>query len=355
VTARPAREYRRLPGSKWTPLGSVTLWAGEDHLLLVELRGFTEIYRRFYFRDVQAIVLRGVERTGERVLFGIFALILLLLAVATGRPWTIFWGSLSALLFLALVVDLARGPGCACTLRTALQTVELRSLRRLRTARRVIDRLRPLIELEQGALAAGDLAARIEGGAGQARAGTADRTPVAPPVVPQPPVLAPERPLRHDNGRVHEALAYVLLVSAVAVVVPLLYFNILLNAALSIVFLARVGLTIAALARQNHSDLPRPLMSFAWSALVCEGVIFALGTIAGIVIVFTMLERGTFEPGSQAALNPLAIVDLLRHHPAYRMSALLCGLIWLTLGTRGLLLQRRFPRTGGTPWQTLPT
>ena len=352
MTAASAREYRRLPGRKWTPLGSVTLWIGGDHVLLVELRGFTETYRRFYFRDVQAIALRRIERTDRRALLGFLALMFLLAAVTPGAPWKVFWGSLSGLLFLALAVDLARGPGCACTLRTALQTVELRSLRRLRTARRVIERLEPFIELEQGTLATADRAAGIGGDAGEA--GAPDQPSVAPPVVPQPPILAREQPPRHDNGRVHEALAYVLLLSAVTVVVPLLYFSVLLNATLSVVFLARVGLTVAALARQSHSDLPAPLMRFAWSVLLCEGVIFALGLVAGIVMVFTMIQRGAFEPGSQDALNPLAIVEVFRHHPAYRTSALLCGLIWLTLGTRGLLLQRRHLRTGRTPWQTLP-
>ena len=66
MTAPGAVPYRRLPGRGRTPLGSHSLWIGEDHLLLVELRGFTETYRRFYFRDVQAIILRRTDRAGRQ-------------------------------------------------------------------------------------------------------------------------------------------------------------------------------------------------------------------------------------------------------------------------------------------------
>src|SRR5580698_2302749 len=38
------------------------LWLGGDHLLLVETSGFTENYKRFYFRDIQAITVQETRR-----------------------------------------------------------------------------------------------------------------------------------------------------------------------------------------------------------------------------------------------------------------------------------------------------
>jgi len=348
VTAAGAVEYRRLPGRGRTPLGSDSLWVGEDHLLLVELRGFTETYRRFYFRDVQVIILRRTDRAGTAgILLGLLGLVFLGFATGAGPGWNVVWGSVSGLLFLALVVNVALGPSCSCVLRTALQTVRLRSLGRLRRARRVIERLRPHIELEQGSLTPDEMLVR-------ARA-TVEPSAAVPTAPPRQPIVGGGRATRHDTGRAHELLAYVLLFSAVVVVVPVLHFHVLLSVALSIVFLARMACLVAALARQHHSDLPAPIKTFAWTAFGFEVVIMALGIVTGAVTVFKMLDSGALTPSSSTPPAPLAIMELVRTNPLYRASAFLSSLIWLTLGVRGLLLHRRLASTRGDTWQTLPT
>ena len=64
---RAPKEYQRLPGrgtlldgDKWyaTSRAMCTVWLGRDHLLLVSRAGYTENYKRFYFRDIQAIIIR---------------------------------------------------------------------------------------------------------------------------------------------------------------------------------------------------------------------------------------------------------------------------------------------------------
>src|SRR5580658_7114351 len=53
-------EYRKLPGKRRGFLNVSSVWAGPDHLLLVRGSRFREEYKRFYYRDVQAIaVARG--------------------------------------------------------------------------------------------------------------------------------------------------------------------------------------------------------------------------------------------------------------------------------------------------------
>jgi hypothetical protein len=160
--ARIAKEYIRLPGRRYISLSFTrnSLWLGKDHLLHVINRGYTEDYRRFYYRDIQAILIRKtVSGTILKIIFGAIAGINLLL-LALGRfvwSWervalvplaisSCFWG----LLFLA---DLAAGPTCICHLRTAVQFEPLPSLFRLRKARRAIALLSSRVENAQGSLA----------------------------------------------------------------------------------------------------------------------------------------------------------------------------------------------------------
>lgn len=365
-------DYRRLPGRGRTALGSTTLWIGDDHLLLVELRGFTETYRRFYFRDVGAILVRRTRRAAVwSALLGVPGLVFLGIAARAGPGWNVFWGCLAGLAFLALAANIVLGPSCKCALWTPLQTVDLRSLRRLRRARRVVDRLRPYLELEQGRLTGDEILERLRGTAGAVPASGAPGTPAppAPPVVETPAARAAaaaatagpgialagrSRPLRHDNGRVHEILAYVLLGSAVVAVVPILYFNILLNAALSLVFLGRIACIVAALARQNHSDLPREIRRFPWAAFAWDAVVMVTGFFYGAIIVFQMLDAGLLEPGAGPA-SPVTMIEFLRNKPGFKLIAFVSSVAFLTLGVWGLVLQRRLRPAGQPPWQTLPT
>ncbi|MBV8816712.1 MAG: hypothetical protein JO022_00070, partial [Acidobacteriaceae bacterium] len=50
-------DYRRLPGLTLAPTRRRTLYAGPDHLLSVRTSLFIQEYRRFYYRDIQAIVM----------------------------------------------------------------------------------------------------------------------------------------------------------------------------------------------------------------------------------------------------------------------------------------------------------
>jgi len=144
-----------------------SLWLGKDHLLCIDSTGYSETYKRFYFRDIQAVLLRKTGRGkiwnfvlgvpgGLMALFTSFA-------VAGGDVVTAWiLGTVAALFLLALLLNLAAGPACACQLRTAVQTEELASLHRLRQTRKVLNRLRPLIVEAQGELAPEEIPTRLE-------------------------------------------------------------------------------------------------------------------------------------------------------------------------------------------------
>lgn len=154
-------DYRRLPGIGYTYISRCSLWLGKDHLLAAETTFFTETYRRFYFHDLQAVVIQ--ENRARRdwtiilgVIAGLVAALFGLILLASGlnpAAWTLF-ALLEAPLLLGLLFNGLRGPTCRCRLQTAVQAVELPSLRRLRKAERVIATLRPLIEQAQGVVTA---------------------------------------------------------------------------------------------------------------------------------------------------------------------------------------------------------
>lgn len=183
--------YQRLPGIGRSMVGYLRLYRGPDHLLLVESTGYSETYKRFFFRDIQAITLR---KTGRQTIWTVVLLILTvpgLAAAATylasaatanrgaGLAWLVF-----GLFFgVPLVVNLVRGPTCECRIQTAVQTRTLPSLRRVRRARRVIEQLRPFLDAAQGTLPLEELRYRLEQGR-LGRGYIGEAPPVAPAEAP---------------------------------------------------------------------------------------------------------------------------------------------------------------------------
>lgn len=135
-------------------VGRSSLWLGKDHLMLVESTGFNESYKRFYFRDIQAISFyRTVRWNVWSGVLGGLAGLCLLGGIATGAtPGLISFGIIGGVFAIALIVNLARGPSCRCFLRTAVHSEELPSVSRLGKARKILERVRPLITAAQGQL-----------------------------------------------------------------------------------------------------------------------------------------------------------------------------------------------------------
>ena len=164
----PEIRYRRLTGARTRSAFSVafrsrmSLWLGPDHLLSVDSSGFAETYKRFYFKDIQAITLYQTKRSqwwnvtvGFLALIFIFAVVLV--APAPSAPWkgddiagASVLGGIIGLLVLLLLINLLSGPTCKTFLRTAVQIEELPSLCRVRKTRRILAKIHPLILAAQG-------------------------------------------------------------------------------------------------------------------------------------------------------------------------------------------------------------
>jgi len=168
--------YRRLTWARRRRSGFVafthtrsSLWLGDDHLLGIDSNGYTESYKRFYFRDIQAVTIRLTQRRLIwNWLLGVPTLICLAgwgydLSLGLGAsPGGLIAGVLVTPVFaIPLLINNLRGPTCACQFRTAVQTEDLPSLSRLPQARRILDRLHPLIAQAQGQVAPEEIGARL--------------------------------------------------------------------------------------------------------------------------------------------------------------------------------------------------
>ena len=135
-----------------------SLWLGKDHMLVVNNHGYTESYKRFYFSQVQGLILRQTPwGTVQTVLLGILLIGMtagLIPGLILGWHIAINWttGGLAGLFGLLALVSMIKGPTCTCTIHTAVQSQRLHALPRVRRAVSALHRLREEIELVQGAL-----------------------------------------------------------------------------------------------------------------------------------------------------------------------------------------------------------
>ena len=166
ATVRP--RYRRLPGRmpslRLRVNGTSVLWLGDDHLLQVDTVYYTESYKRISFVDIQALLLRETPRGL------VYSIILGVVAVGFGLAgWgmddriarNIFWG-IGGVWVLLLIVNLGRGRTCRVHLQTAAGPHPLRSLNRVRPARKALRRITEKVETVQGALSPENAARQMD-------------------------------------------------------------------------------------------------------------------------------------------------------------------------------------------------
>ena len=167
--SNPSKRYERLPGSGlkgtgWESFlvggGKCRLYLAGDHLLQVENQaGFVEVYKRFYFSDIQAVQVRrtrwllvlslvlGVLIGGGAI--SAFEVNLYVTEESIKYPLEIILFLLMAALLYFFVKNLVQGPTCRCFFKTAVQFEQIPSLGRWWRARRVLGRLKLLIEAAQ--------------------------------------------------------------------------------------------------------------------------------------------------------------------------------------------------------------
>ncbi len=340
------KEYIRLSGSGTKRDGSsffsvtrtrCTLWLGKDHLLQVELQGgYSEAYKRFYFRDIQTIIVAASKRrAGWNLVLGLPTAVCIagwgydllshseigVVGIVTGTILT----SIFAILFL---INNLPGPTCTCHLKTAVHLEELPSLCRLRAARKVIARLKPFIEQAQGIISRTEGAAQLDAVLRQfdlTAAGAAGRFLT---------VLSPATKLY--RSRTHQMLFWLLLadafVSALKIFLPSTAF-VVLGMALAA---ALIGIAVLALVKQHNTDLKPFVRTLTWVAAIYIGVRYFVGYNLMVIMISPGRLNGLqWEYVTEIAkLDPLETPWLL----AILVSSLLSS---GALGVLGMLGLRR--------------
>lgn len=171
-----------------------SLWLGPDHILHVDSTGYTENYKRFAFRDIQAVTVRYTQRWIIRIAaFVLLAVLFLAIGLGVGGVGALVGnGIVCGFFLLLLAVDLIKGQSCVCQLRTAVQTEDLPSLNRVRRVKRVMGVLRPLIVQAQGVIAPEQIPALVHELQMQAR--SSEATPEQAVPVPEPAAEAAADP-----------------------------------------------------------------------------------------------------------------------------------------------------------------
>jgi hypothetical protein len=334
----PPITYARLPGSGLSRKGAAfisvaritcRLWLGDDHLLQVEAAGgYSETYKRFYFRDIQAIIIQKtktwfVANTVLGVLTGLFLLWGISVHDEGGR---IFLGFMTGLLGLFLLVSLLRGPSCVCFLKTAVHMEELPSLRRRRNAERVLARIKPLIEAAQGPLPPETLTPQYDSLLANAK------------VVPAAPgqfVRMADPEMQTYRSRVHKILYCTLLADAVSTLInlflpslPVVLLNTLLGALVS-------GALIIALVKQYQTDLKPAVRLLTWLA----AAYVVVGYLASFVVMMTVIPSHGFDGTQWGYLKGLA--ELKPFETPWWLGVLLVNTVLSGIfGAAGLLLLR---------------
>lgn len=311
------------------------LYLGDDHLVYLETRSYTERARRFYFRDIQMVTY--AENSVWLILGAIYALFALLFGVlsamfaiwaSTDRfdafGWaffSVFFGVLAIVPAVAAVRRFLGGPSCRCYLHTAVQETELIAVRKVRHARRFIALVRPLIEAAQTELAGG----------------VPESGPGVPPAVIMPSNFAQVRRVAPPAAKAEKpplkphahAVAFVLVLGlGISYPVDLIYqSNWKDNIELLVLLGAVVALTVA-LIQQARARCPQDLYWYTWLTMgaVALGHVWAVG----LAITMAMEDSEFFAQGgsSTAALRAL---------PAFQAYLVVIGILFAGLSLLGLM------------------
>jgi len=279
--------YRKLPGRSST----ARLMQGPDHLLLVKNSSIVHQYRRFYFKDIQSIVLL---RTRRQLTYSI------LLAV----PLSLFglrilfagWITISGFLFvtgsLLLLANVLAGPCCAGWIQTRISRERLPVPRRLRRAQRVCDRLHARITSEQGPFEP----AAYETALQQPLPQRTISPPVATPVRRRPLSTAAAR--RPVSG--HSMTAFALLLLGCAVATAPNVFGRTFRVLPILLHLAAVAMLVVLLIRYASRKASGGMRWVGWAALGYFAVFLFMAIFAAAVFSDRSLSPG---PGVYKALR----------------------------------------------------
>jgi hypothetical protein len=321
--------YRKLPGRRRGFLFGSSVWLGADHLLLVKSSRFREEYRRFYFRDIQAIVSAAAPRyhiSTRAAFIGVLWACALGGAIASGREALEWIAGIIGILLVAVWVYVSRARSCRCRIYTAVSSEELPSLYRDWTARRFIEVVEPFVTEAQGSIDGGvveHVGEREVGPLPEGRVGIATAPPRAP------------------ESRAARTPISILFVASLCLggAVILATLGVRPKVGRWILFgfvLLQLGTAVAVMVQNSRGRLHSSVRNLAIAAAVAIGVwYYAVQLGAGMAEAYRNSSDKKRAQAMQA--DPLATLE----YPAARGAA---GGIGLLAGLAGLVLLARRER-----------
>ena len=326
------KAYKRLPGRRRRAFGSNTLWMGPDHLLHIANSGYSENYRRFYYKDIQAVTLRKLGYWKKvNLALGALCAALFLAASLAGDVWMPVFLVSGIILLLLLLTYLLWGSTCECYLRTAVQVEKLPSLHRLRSAQRTMDLVQQKIESIQGRLTLETIRDNIS----RISQDDSGVTRIA---------HAPYQKERvHDRGHWHMVFFLLLLLYGLGNAAMFLSNHISIGIAGTLISLAAVISLIISLVKQSNSHIPLQIRRLTWTALGFACVTAALAYTINITVVF-----GSFD-SPERIQNQWEMMKIAFGLTPYDSAFLLACTIFyalggLMLGGSGVFLVRGFQK-----------
>jgi hypothetical protein len=315
----PAQKYRRLPGRSGLLIRH-SLWMQSDHLLRVRANPFSEQYRRYYFVDIQALVL--TELPGTAAFYWYAAGICLAftggLLLYSSHP---AWGILCGLVALLSFYLGWRVPNCSCYLKTSVSTDKLPAMRHLRAARKAAAMVISEIDRIQGPLTPETLDAHAP-------------STIAPSTNTFPPVS-------HTSGLLHWILFSLMLAHAAMSAVIWMTGSTSTPLGIMSGTISAAVLLIAILAafKQHRTDMARGVCWVVYAIFV----FYVLDTIASFVVSISASLQLVSKGGKPAD------VQSLMNQPAFKILRVADISWFLILGCLGLILLWLHQRSTHTP------
>lgn len=263
--------YKKLKGS--TFLNSNRLYTGPDHLLSIRYNLFSEEYLRFYYKDIQAIITRRTSK-GKilNICFSIVLILFLIFALMLTGGWSVFFSVLAAIVSIPLVINILKGPTSISHIQTPIQTAKLSAISRIRNSKKVLSRLKPLIEKNQGVLNEELIKQGIQD----------DKSEDS--FKPFNVIL------KHESGILHLIMLSFLILSSILVAVDIFYQNVILSLINNAFIAAIVVLLIISLIKQKGSDLYKSIKVIAWSVVGYLCIITVSSYLVSIIITIQSQE-----------------------------------------------------------------
>lgn len=328
------QEYKKLPGNTFDVgrFGKFSLWLTNDHLLHVRNRGDSEEYKRFYYHDIQSLLLRKTSKgTILNVIFGILSFACLaILALAVIRwKWQPFpliaWSVMTAIFLFSFLSNVLRGGTCTCHLQTAVHHQELRSLSRIRASMKALALVIERVEQTQGFLSPEHL---LSIGATQ------------PQPLPASGSTSPaEIPKKYYGGNAHWVLFGLMILQGLQTLILIFYRATAFYLWTSSMSFPIVIAMILAIIRQRKSTLPGSIINTVWVSLATYVIV---GVISYFYTFFyAMANMNTFNPWETArAIMELSPLDSL----PWLIVHIVKSALYILLGSVGLILVLRYRR-----------